>query len=98
MYLVDTEDDDADWLLGGAKAELNNFRCRNSLKARPESTSAPRKTVGIRTRMVLKPGMSLAVSVQAQEVSTGPLIRLGAGPMDIKFASLNTKVRLKYWC
>ena len=38
--------------------------------------------------MVLKPGMGLAVSVQAQESPTGPLIGLGAGPVDLKFASL----------
>ena len=40
--------------------------------------------------------MDLAVSVQTQENPTGPLIGLGAGPVDLKFAILNTKVRLKY--
>ena len=48
--------------------------------------------------MVLKPGMSLAVSVQAREDPTGPLIVLGAEPVDQKFASLYTKVWLKYRC
>ena len=43
--------------------------------------------------MVLKPGMDLAVSVQAQENPTGPLIGLGAGAVDLKFANLNIKVR-----
>ena len=42
--------------------------------------------------------MSLVVSVQAQENPTGPLIGLGAGPVDLKFTSLNTKVRLNYRC
>ena len=41
--VLDTDDDDADWLLGGAKAGPINWRCRNSLTARPESTSPPRK-------------------------------------------------------
>ena len=51
------------------------------------------KSVGPGTRMVLKPGMGLAVSVQARENPTGPVIGLGAGPVDVKFVSLNTKVR-----
>ena len=54
------------------------------------------KSVRPGTRMVLKPGISLGVSVQARENPTGPLIGLGAGPMDLKFASLNTKIWLKY--
>ena len=33
--MLDTDDDDADWLLGGAKAELINWRCKISVKARP---------------------------------------------------------------
>ena len=48
--------------------------------------------------MVLKPGMGLAVSVQARENPTGPLIGPGAGPVDLKFVSPITKVRLKYRC
>ena len=32
--VLDTDDDDADWLLGGAKAEPINWRCRISLKGR----------------------------------------------------------------
>ena len=40
--------------------------------------------------------MSLAVSVQAREDSIGPLTVLVAGPVDLKFASLNAKVMLKY--
>ena len=48
--------------------------------------------------MVFKPGMDLAVSVQDRENPTRPLIGLGAGPVDLKFASLNIKVRLKYQC
>ena len=44
--------------------------------------------------MVLNPGMGLAVSVQARENPTGPVIALGAGPVDLKFVSLNAKVRL----
>ena len=54
------------------------------------------KSVGPGTRMVLKPGMGLAVSVQAREILTGSLIGLGTGPVDLKFASRNMKVRLKY--
>ena len=46
--------------------------------------------------MVLKPGMGLAVSVQARENPTGPIIGLGARTVGLKFVSLNTKVRLKY--
>ena len=38
--VLDT-DDDADWLLGGGKAEHVNWRGGISLKARPELTSAP---------------------------------------------------------
>ena len=30
--VLDTGDDDADWLLGGAKAEPIDWRCRNSKK------------------------------------------------------------------
>ena len=96
--VLDTDDDDADWLLGRAKREPTNWKCRNSLKTRPESTSARVKSIGPGTRMVLKPGMSLAVSAQAREDPTGPLIVLGAVPVDLKFASLNTKVKLKYRC
>ena len=44
--------------------------------------------------MVLKPGIGLAVSVQAREDPTGPVIVLGAGPVDLKFVPLNTNVRL----
>ena len=40
--------------------------------------------------MVLKHGMGLTVSVQAREIPIGPLIGLGAGDVDLKFASLNT--------
>ena len=56
------------------------------------------KSVGLGTRMVFKPGMDLAVSVQARENPTGPLIGLGAGPVDLKFASLNINVMLKHRC
>ena len=56
------------------------------------------KFVGLGTRMVFKPGMDLAVSVQARGNRTGPLIGLDAGAMDLKFASLNIKARLKYRC
>ena len=52
------------------------------------------KYVGPGTRMVLKPGKGLAVSVQAREDPTGPVIGLGAGPLDLKFVPLNTRVRL----
>ena len=54
------------------------------------------KFVGLGTRMVFKPGVDLAVSVQTRENPTGPLIVLGAGLVDLRFASLNPKVRLKY--
>ena len=54
------------------------------------------KSVAPGARMVLKPSMGLAVSVQARESPTGPLIGLCTGPVDLKFASLNTKVRLKH--
>ena len=69
MYLIPTaDDDDADWLLVGAKAEPTNWRGRNSLKARPESTCQHRvKSVGPGTRMILKPGTGPAVSVLAGE-------------------------------
>ena len=43
------------------------------------------KSVGPGTRMVLRPGMGLTVSVQARENPTGPLIGLGAGAVDLKF-------------
>ena len=43
--------------------------------------------------MVLKPGMCLAVSVQARENPIVSVIGLGAGPVDPKFISLNAKVR-----
>ena len=33
--VLDTDDDDADWLLGGAKAKTINWRCRLSVNARP---------------------------------------------------------------
>ena len=46
------------------------------------------------TRTVLKPGIGLAVSFRAHERPTGPLVGLGARPVDLKFASLNTKARL----
>ena len=39
--MLDTDDDDADWLLGGAKAEPISWRCRISLKARPRVRDAP---------------------------------------------------------
>ena len=35
--VLDTDDDDADWLLGGAKGEPINLRCRTSLKPRPRN-------------------------------------------------------------
>ena len=95
--VLDTDDDDADWLLGGAKAEHTNWRGRNSLKARKEPTSGTSEICWARTRTVLKPATSPAVSVQARK-HTGPLTGLGAGPVDLKFASLNTKVRSKYRC
>ena len=38
--------------------------------------------------------MDLSVSVQARENHTAPLIGLGAVAVDLKFASLNIKVRL----
>ena len=56
------------------------------------------KSVGPGTRMLLRPGIGLAASVRAQENPTKPLIGLDARPVDLKFASLNTKVRLKYQC
>ena len=56
------------------------------------------KSVWPGTRMVFKPGMGLAVSVQARKTPTRSLIGLGTGPVDLKFASLNIKVRLKYQC
>ena len=56
------------------------------------------KSVGPGTKMVLKPDMGLTVSVEARENPTGPLTGRGAGPVDLKFAPLNTKVRLKYRC
>ena len=34
MRSIPTDDDDVDWLLGGAKAEHTNWRVRNYLKAR----------------------------------------------------------------
>ena len=52
------------------------------------------KSVGSGTRMVLKPGMGLAVSVQGRLNSTGHVIGLGAELVDLKFVSLKTKVRL----
>ena len=33
--VLDIDDDDADWLLDGAKVEPINWRCRIALKARP---------------------------------------------------------------
>ena len=38
--------------------------------------------------------MGLAVSVQGRVNSTGHVIGLGAEPVDLKFVSLKTKVRL----
>ena len=52
------------------------------------------KSDGPGTRMVLKPGMGPAVSVQARENTTGTVTGLGAGPVDLKIVPLNTKVRL----
>ena len=49
------------------------------------------KSVGPGTKMVFKPDMGLAVSVQARENPTGPLTGV-----DLKFASCDTKVWLKY--
>ena len=58
----------------------------------------PVKSVGPGTRMVLRSSIGLAASVRARVNPTGPLIGLGAGPVDIKFTSLYIKVRLKYRC
>ena len=44
--------------------------------------------------MALKPGMRLAVSVQAWENPAGLVIVFGAGPVYLKSFSFNTKVRL----
>ena len=68
---------------------------RDSSKSQTESPHRHRvKSVGIGTRIVFRPGIDLAVSVQAWENHTGPLIGLGVGAVDLKFASLNIKVRL----
>ena len=68
--ILDTDDDDADWLLGEAKTEPStNRRGRISLKARAESTSASRKICWI--IVVLKPGQSPVVSVRARKKTTG---------------------------
>ena len=93
--MLDTVDEDSDWLLGGAyQLEMQDFS-----KSKTESPHRHRvKSVGLGTRMVFKPGMDLAVSVQAWENPAGSLIGLGAGPVDLKFAPLNTNVRLKYRC
>ena len=56
------------------------------------------KSVVPRTRMVLRTGIVLVVPVRVRENPTGSLIGLGDEPVDLKFASLNTKVRLKYRC
>ena len=50
--------------------------------------------------MVLKSGMGLAVSVQAQQNPTGPPIGPRAGPAHLKFAFPITRVGLIYrcWC
>ena len=37
--MLETDDDDADWLLGGARAKPINWRCKISLKARPRVPS-----------------------------------------------------------
>ena len=52
------------------------------------------KSVEPGTRMGLKPGTRLAVSVHAGENHIGSVIGLGAGPLDLKFVSLITKVRV----
>ena len=48
--VLDTDDDDVDWLLGGAKAEPFNWRYRTSLKARPRVHMASRKICWARNR------------------------------------------------
>ena len=101
--VLDTDDEDADWLLGGAKAEPINWRCRISLKARQGSTSASRKICWARNQDGLQACLvwmwqSQFRSLSVWENPTRPLIGLGASSVDLKFASLNTKVRLRYLC
>ena len=85
-------DDDADWLLGGSKAEPINRRCKIS-----RHTKSPHrhrvKSVGPGDGPPAWYG-GLAVSVQAREDLTGPVIGLCAGSVDLIFVPLNTKVRL----
>ena len=70
--VLDTDDEDADWLLGGAKAEPINWRCRIFFsKSQTKTPHRHRvKSVGLGTKMVF-PGMDLAVSVQAWENPPG---------------------------
>ena len=64
--MIDTDDKDADLFLGGAKAEHTNRRGRNSLKARPEPTSASRKIFRARHQDGPQAGTSPAVLVRAR--------------------------------
>ena len=78
--VLDIDDDDADWLLGGAKAEPTNWRDRNSLKARAASTSASPKICLVRHQDGPHPWYEPGSFSLDLGKPTGPLIGLAAGP------------------
>ena len=91
--VLNIDDDDAYWLLGGAyQLERHNF-----------SKSRTRAHIGIAQNLLGSASgwpSSLVQIGQTQfgsgKIPIGPIFGLGAEPWDLKFASLGTKVRLKY--
>ena len=97
LSVLDTEDDDADWLLGGAKAEHTDWRGRISAKARSGPTSASHKICWARHQDRPQAWYeSGSLSLGPGNKPVGPIFGLGVEPVDLKFASLNTKARSEY--
>ena len=99
--VLDTDDDDANWLLGRAKAEHNNLERQNFSK------SHTRVIVGI-ARNLLDPApewlssllrfrqSQFGSSKKKKNIVPLPLLVAGAGPEDLNLTSLNANVRSKY--